>query len=115
MQIILDRIIRFPYIQDMKTLATIVLTLALFAGVARTQAADDRVGVRSNQQGNTVYFTVYNQTDETVCLWPYVQESTNVYGQVVPMTQLNPGDNNVSIGAFSQSNSQLAWSIRVGS
>lgn len=94
----------------------IVTLLVIMAAAAMMSAqASTDVGVSSNQQGNTVYFTVYNQTGGTVCLWPYVQEQTNVYGSVVPMIELGAGASNVSIGAYSQADGNNAWSIRVGS
>jgi len=92
--------------------ALIALTFAL--ALSPLSAQDDSVGVQSNQQGNSVSFSVYNNTGGTVCIFPYVQEATNVYGSVVPMIQLGAGESGVNIGAYAQSNSSYAWSVRVG-
>jgi hypothetical protein len=99
-----------------KFLSMIALTLALLVSPVSTvfaQNPDYRAGVRSAQSGNSVYFTAFNQTAETVCIWPTVAEATNVNGAVVPMIQLGAGESNVNIGAFAQANSQDAWSVRV--
>jgi hypothetical protein len=71
-------------------------------------------GVQSNQQGNIVYFSVYNDSGSTVCMFPYIISQQNVYGSVVSMIQVGPGENGVNIGAFSQANTDYAWSIQVG-
>jgi len=92
----------------MVTIAAMVMTLSI-------AAQGPQVGVSSNQNGNIVYFSVYNNTDTTVCLFPYIQERTNVTGSVVSMIQLGPNESGVNIGAFAQSNPNDAWSIQVGS
>jgi hypothetical protein len=92
------------------------LLLALALTMAPIAFADEPpVGVTSNQVGNSVNFFVYNNSGSIVCLFPYVQEQTNVYGAVVPMIQLSPGESNVNIGAYSQANPAYGWSVRVGS
>lgn len=93
----------------------IALTLALaLAPLSAQDNVDARVSVQSNQQGNIVYFSVYNTTGGTVCVFPYVIEANNVNGSVVPMIQLEAGDAGVNIGAYAQANSDYAWSVRVG-
>jgi len=99
----------------MKGFTRIVTLLFILATSAIMGAQADAVGVSANQQGNAVYFTVYNNTSGTVCMWPYVQEQTNVNGSIVPMIELGAGASNVSIGAYAQADSDYAWSIRVGS
>lgn len=102
----------FTSITRIVTLLFILATAAIMGAQANT---DTSVGVSANQQGNAVYFTVYNQTGGTVCVWPYVQEQTNVNGSVVPMTELGAGASGVSIGAYAQADPSQAWSVRVGS
>ena len=98
-----------------RILAVLALTFALaLSPLSAQDNVDARVGVQSNQQGNSVAFSVFNNTDGTVCIFPYVQESTNVYGSVVPMIQLEAGESGVNIGAYAQSNSNYAWFVRVG-
>jgi hypothetical protein len=97
-----------------KMLTALLLALALVA--APIAFADEPpAGVQANQVGNVVHFSVYNNSSSTVCMFPYVQEQTNVYGSVVPMIQVGPGESNVNIGAYGQANSEQAWSVRVGS
>jgi len=95
-----------------RILALLALTFAL--AVSPLSAQQDTVGVQSNQQGNSVSFSVYNSTGGTVCVFPYVIEATNVYGSVVPMIQLGAGESGVNIGAYAQSNSNYDWSVQVG-
>jgi hypothetical protein len=95
-----------------KFFVTMLLMLALaVAPVAFSQ--DAPVGVQSNQQGSTVYFSVYNDSASTVCVFPYVAQQSNVYGSVVPMIQLGPGEQHVNIGAYAQADPQQAWSVQV--
>jgi len=99
----------------MKKMCTALL-LALALITAPIAFADEPpAGVQSNQVGNVVHFSVYNNSGSTICMFPYVQEQTNVYGSVVSMIQLEPGESGVNIGAFAQANPTYAWSIRVGS
>ncbi len=93
----------------------IALTLALaLAPLSAQDNVDARVGVQSNQQGNIVYFSVYNSTGGPVCVAPYVMESNNVNGSVVPLIQLEAGERGVNIGAYAQADANYAWSVRVG-
>jgi hypothetical protein len=94
--------------------AIVILMLMLLVGAVSAQDQPP-VGVSARQSGNVVYFSVYNNDNTTVCIFPYVQERTNVNGSVVGMIELQAGESNVNIGAFSQSNPQLDWSIQVGS
>ncbi len=91
-------------------LASVLLTLTFSPAIAQEGTA----GVSSNQQGNIVYFSVYNTTESTVCMFPYVISQNNVNGQVVPMIQIGPGETGVNIGAYGQANTDYAWSIQVG-
>jgi hypothetical protein len=92
--------------------AAMLVTIALL--VSATAQDTDNVGVRSNQHGSSVSFSVFNDTGATVCVFPVVEEANNVYGSVVPMIQLEAGEQNVNIGSYAQSNSNYAWSVRVG-
>jgi hypothetical protein len=102
----------------MKTfIAVILVSLALsFAPRAFTQQQSN-VGVQSTQSqaGNAATFTVYNNTNGTVCLFPYVESSDNVYGSVVPMIQLQSGETGIGIGSYHQADPNYAWSIEIGS
>lgn len=95
-----------------------ILALAvLFAAISPISifAQDPPVGVQSHQNGNAVSFTVYNDTSSTVCVFPQVVQAQtyNVYGSVVPMIQLNAGEQNVNIGAYAQSDPHQDWSVYV--
>ena len=83
-----------------KILALAVLLLAI--SPISIFAQDPPVGVQSHQSGNSVSFTVYNDSSSTVCIFPHVSqaETKNVYGSVVPMIQLSAGEQNVNIGAY---------------
>lgn len=98
-----------------KFLASLLLTFALvLAPYIFAQDNGGNVVVESNQQGSTVYFSLDNNTGGTVCAFPYVSSSENVYGSVVPMIQLNAGESNVNIGAYAQSNPNADWYIYIG-
>jgi hypothetical protein len=91
----------------------LLLILALtFALVTPGIAQDGNVSVQSQQTGSSVSFSVSNTTGSTVCAFPYVESSSNVYGSVVPMTEIAP-NSSVNIGAFNQSDSRYAWSVNV--
>ena len=82
--------------------ALMALSLSLFA-------QEPSVGVQSHQNGNSVSFTVYNDSSNTVCVFPRVSEATNmpitciragrlcVYGSVVQMIQVEAGERSVNI------------------
>ena len=91
-----------------KTLLIVVLLAVVSA------AQDTPVGIGARQTGNTVYFSVYNNTPRTVCIFPYVQEQTNVTGSVVGMIEVGPNESGVNIGAYGQADPAQAWSINVG-
>lgn len=95
-----------------KALAVLAMLLG-FASVSTFAQNDPPVGVTGIQNGNSVREVVYNNSASTVCIYPYVYESDNVYGSVVPSIQVEPGEQNVNIGAFAQANSQLDWSVEV--
>ena len=76
-------------------------------------AQDPAVGVQSHQNGNSVSFTVYNDSDSTVCVFPHVSEAINVYGSVVQMIQVKAGEQSVNIGAYAQANQNQDWSVYV--
>jgi hypothetical protein len=97
----------FMKIRQSLFIALVVLTFAL--GLV---ADDAPVGITANQQGNVVYFSAYNNTGSTVCVFPNVVERTNVNGSVVPMTEVPAGATN-SIGAFAQADPNQAWSVDV--
>jgi len=92
-----------------KFFAVVILALAMSFALA---AQDTNVGVQSHQSGNAVSFSAFNSTGGTVCVFPYVSSSYNVYGQVVDMIQLESGEN-VNIGAFAQQNPNDSWSVVV--
>lgn len=99
---------------NVKRFSAVLLVSILLAFVTVMAQDTDSVRVNSNQSGNSVSFSVSNDTASTVCVFPEVIEANNVYGAVVPMIQLEPGEQGVNIGAYSQANSQSSWSVRVG-
>ena len=96
-----------------RVLASLLVTFALMLTPCMFAQDGGNVTVDSNQQGNSVSFSVTNTTGGTVCVFPYVVESSNVYGSVVSMIQLEAGDSNVYIGAYAQFNSAYAWYVQV--
>ena len=98
----------------MKKLGLIVFAVMLAISPS-IFAQDPPVGVQSHQNGNSVSFTVYNDSSSTVCVFPHVSqaETKNVYGSVVPMIQLSAGEQNVNIGAYAQADPSQDWSVYV--
>ena len=96
-----------------KFFVTMLLAFSFMVAPVTFAQNDPPVGVQSNQQGSTVYFSVYNDSASTVCVFPYVAQQNNVNGSVVPMIQLGPGEQHVNIGAYAQADPQQAWSVQV--
>jgi hypothetical protein len=99
----------------MKILKLLLATLLLLFAFAPTSITAQvvPVGVRANQQGNIVYFSVYNNTDSVVCVFPRASEAKNVNGSVVASIQVDAGESGVNIGAYAQANPNEDWSINV--
>ena len=94
-----------------KFAAALLVTLALaFSAFAQS------VAVTAHQVSDSqVYFTISNSTGQTICAFPYVDNSQtyNVNGSVVPMIELAPNEGGINIGAFAQANPNAAWSVDV--
>ena len=96
-----------------KVFAFAALALSLNLLALSLFAQEPSVGVQSHQNGNSVSFTVYNDSSNTVCVFPLVSEATNVYGSVVQMIQVEAGERSVNIGAYAQADPNQAWSVYV--
>ena len=96
-----------------KVFAFAALALSLNLLALSLFAQESPVGVQSHQNGNSVSFTVYNDSSNTVCVFPHVSEATNVYGSVVQMIQVEAGEQSVNIGAYTQADPNQAWSVYV--
>ena len=94
----------------------LALLIAVLAVSSVALADDPPVQVHSTyvNNGHGIVFYADNYENKPVCVFPYIESQSNVYGSLGGrMFQLSAGETNVNIGSFNQADSTQDWAVNI--